>query len=61
MIRNHRRVSANQISKLFFAIGTFINYTGGLIGNYMYHIIRLHFFVECVHIFIFIDFAVVPE
>ena len=33
-------------AKYFITIGFFINYTGKIIRNYMYHIIRLHFLVD---------------
>ena len=52
-----------KLAKKFFTLGFFINYRRRFIVNYMHHIIRLHFPVDWdflqVHIFIFIDFAVV--
>ena len=52
-----------KLAKYLSTIGVFIHYTGGFIGNHMYHIIRLRFLVHWdsfqVHMFIFIGFAVV--
>ena len=36
-----------KLGEYFFTIGFLINYTGIFIGNYMYHIIRLYFLVDC--------------
>ena len=35
-----------KLAKYFFTIGIFINYTGRIVVIHMYHIIRLHFFVD---------------